>query len=372
MSDSSAADQGRPFEEQQEIYELLSQETRHLVLQYILGHPEHLPSLDELTYLLPKNKAAIREQLQRLRTEGIVDRYDHSPNEETRDLPSQFYGLTLQGVEILDEYNYLRGVPVARAVYDNVRLSERAERHLNAPRPELPEDVDRSLRIENDQKSGDFDRLVDYIREHNDDAPSLDEQIDIVKAFYRNDVGPDHEGFKRAEVMEELEPKLQYQPRTVLRNLVDIGILEEETPAGPGVFAISERTDEIVNGHVTREAEENIEALIRHMDDELQTYRLEDNAAEWTNQEPPVTAPSVALADGAGRTVRSIIAETFGTAPEQVAEYLRSGEPVNRLNAAVKAIESSEEVKKSEEYGRILFVSPAYRYRLSQTAVELL
>jgi hypothetical protein len=43
MSDAPAAEGGGPFEEQRQIYDLLSQETRHLILQFILGHPEHLP-----------------------------------------------------------------------------------------------------------------------------------------------------------------------------------------------------------------------------------------------------------------------------------------------------------------------------------------
>jgi len=61
----------------------------------------------------------------------------------------------------------------------------------------------------------------------------------------------------------------------------------------------------------------------------------------------------------------------FDVPPERVVDYLRSGDPVDRLNTAIDAIESSHEVTASEEYGRIVFVSPAYRYRLSETALEL-
>jgi len=53
--------------------------------------------------------------------------------------------------------------------------------------------------------------------------------------------------------------------------------------------------------------------------------------------------PSIALADGAGRTVRSILATEFDVAPEAVPEYLRSESPIDRLNAAIDAIESSRE-----------------------------
>lgn len=370
MNNVPETEGGGPFEEQREIYELLSQETRHLILQYVLAHPKHLLSLDELAYLIPKNKAAIREQVQRLQHEGILELYKHPPNEDSRDLPSQFYGLTEYGVEVLYEYNYLRGLPVARALYDNTRLSERAERHRDAPRPELPEPVENALRIGEDEDPVDVERLANYIRERKASTHSLDDQIAVAKAFYRNDIGPDHDGLKRQAVAEELDLDAEYSLRTILSHLVDIDILEQIEPAGPNVFAISERIDEIVNGRVEEEAVQNIEALIRHIDDELQTVQLEDEAAEWSDRGGTVTSPSVALADGAGRTIRSIIASEFTIDPERVIDYLRSGDPVDRLNAAVTAIESSEEVTKSEDYGKILFVSPAYRYRLSQTAID--
>ena len=145
MSDSSSSSGSGPFEEQRRIFDLLSQETRHLVVQYVLGHPEHLASLDELDYMIPKSKAAISDQLDNLIEAGILDRYRYEPSEDTRDLPSKFYGLTEQGVDILHEYNYLRGVPIARALYKNTRKSEKIERHEEAPRPELPNSVSEAL-----------------------------------------------------------------------------------------------------------------------------------------------------------------------------------------------------------------------------------
>ena len=144
------------------------------------------------------------------------------------------------------------------------------------------------------------------------------------------------------------------------------------TPSGPDIFAISERLDEIVNGQVTEEAETNIDALIAHIDDELQSVELDDEAAELDGSRAMAAEPSIALADGAGRTVRSILATEFDVAPEAVPEYLRSESPIDRLNAAIDAIESSREVTQSEEYGRIVFVHQAYRYRLTDRAVELL
>lgn len=371
MSDAPAADEGGPFEEQRRIYELLSQETRHLILQYVLGHPSHLPSLDELAFMIPKNKAAIRDQLEVLREAGILERYEYPPNENSRDLPSQFYGLTEYGVDVLAEYNYLRGLPVARTVYDNTRLSEKARRHRDAPRPDLPETVDQALAIGDTGESA-YDRIAQYVRERKSDAHSTEAQIEVVKAFHRAGIGPDHEGIKRKDLLERLDVDIEYRPRTVLKHLVDLDLLEETAPPGPDVFAISERVDEIVNGRVTEEAERNIEALVAHVDDELHSVELADEAAELGGHRVATSEPSIALADGAGRTVRSILAAEFDVDPERVVDHLRSGDPVDRLNAAVDAIESSDEVTKSEEYGRIVFVSQAYRYRLTERTLDLL
>jgi len=368
MSDAPAAKGDGPFEEQRQIYDLLSQETRHLILQFVLGHPEHLPSLDELAYMLPKNKASIRDQLEVLSDSGIVDCYRYPPNEDARDLPSQFYGLTERGVEILYEYRYLRGLPVARALYDNTRLSEKAQRHRDAPRPELPAEVADALTIDEDT---DFGRLERYIRERTGNTHSVDDQVTVAKAFYNAGVGPEEAGIKRTELLGSLDVEIEYQPRTVLNHLVDAGVLAQTTPPGPDVFAISERLDDIVNGEVTEEARANLNALIAHIDDELQVTALSADAAERDGPQARPSTPSVAVADGAGRTIRSILASEFGVEPERVTDFLRSGDPVDRLNAAVEVIESSEEVTKSEEYGQIVFVRPAYRYHLTERAMDL-
>ncbi len=142
MSESHGrtADSG-PFAEQQRLFELLSQDTRHLVIQELLGHPAHLMSLAELAYMTGKSQAAIKDQLETLTEAEILACYTYEPSEGKRDLPSKFYGFTERGVEILHEYKYLRGLPVARALYENTRKTEKIERHEAAPRPALPDTV---------------------------------------------------------------------------------------------------------------------------------------------------------------------------------------------------------------------------------------
>ena len=132
-----AAESG-PFAEQQRLFTLLSQDTRHLVIQELLGHPAHLMSLAELEYMTGKSQAAIKDQLETLIDAEILECYTYEPSEGKRDLPSKFYGFTERGVEILHDYKYLRGLPVARALYENTRKTEKIERHESAPRPDLP------------------------------------------------------------------------------------------------------------------------------------------------------------------------------------------------------------------------------------------
>lgn len=83
-----AEDEANPLDQQRELMGLLSQETRHQITQIVLGHPSHLPSADELDYIIAdKTKKSITDQLDRLREEGIIDEYAAESNRSTRGLP---------------------------------------------------------------------------------------------------------------------------------------------------------------------------------------------------------------------------------------------------------------------------------------------
>ncbi len=149
MSESySGTAESGPFAEQQRLFKLLSQDTRHLIIQELLGHPTHLMSLAELEYMTGKSQAAIKDQLEVLIEAEILDCYTYEASEKKRDFPSKFYGFTERGVEILYDYKYLRGLPVARALYENTRKTEKVERHENAPRPALPDAVAEALEFD--------------------------------------------------------------------------------------------------------------------------------------------------------------------------------------------------------------------------------
>ncbi|WP_244605175.1 hypothetical protein [Halorussus halobius] len=214
MSDSSSRSGSGPFEEQRRIFDLLSQETRHLVIQYVLGHPEHLASLDELDYMIPKSKAAISDQLDNLIEADILGLYRYEPSEGKRDLPSKFYGFTEHGIEVLDKYNYLRGVPVARALYKNTRKSEKIERHEDAPRPELPDTVSDALSSDSSGTSP----LETHVRAVAESEETADELLEITEALAfltsqgQDDVADVEIGGKEYRLVEKSEGDAEKEP----------------------------------------------------------------------------------------------------------------------------------------------------------------
>jgi len=158
MSESAPTGDGtseadpNPLDRQREMMQLLSQETRHDIVQALLGHPHHLASEDEIDYLVHnKSTGAVQDALGRLVEAGILALYEHEPNKHTRDYPYKFYGFTEHGIDVLDQFNYLKGVPFARAVHEKTRKSAKIERHEDAPRPDLPDDVGEALNFEGDR-----------------------------------------------------------------------------------------------------------------------------------------------------------------------------------------------------------------------------
>lgn len=146
---AEAADRITPFEQERELNRFLTQETRFTILQYILGHPKHLPSSRELDFAIPqKSTSTINEALEALCDREITAEYIHEPNRESRGLPMKFYGLTERGVETLQTFNLLRGLPVMTALYEKLDLPDPIQRHQTAPRPELPPDVATALTID--------------------------------------------------------------------------------------------------------------------------------------------------------------------------------------------------------------------------------
>ncbi|UTF52282.1 ArsR family transcriptional regulator [Natronosalvus rutilus] len=146
---SKADNEESPLERQRRLMELLSQETRHSVIQTLVGHPEILASADEINHFIPsKSNKTVEEQLDVLVEADILTIYEYPPNKETRGFPWKFYGFTEYGTDILGEFNYLKGVPMTRSVHQKTRKPEKIERHEMAPRPSLPEPIRTAFRLD--------------------------------------------------------------------------------------------------------------------------------------------------------------------------------------------------------------------------------
>ncbi|MFC6722890.1 ArsR family transcriptional regulator [Halobium palmae] len=135
------------------MHEFLSHPTRHKILQIILGHPEHLTTVEELVYLTGEDSDAVRQQLETLQEAEIVEEYRLENTERLADdgVPTTFYSFSETGVRVIDRYKYLSGLPVMRALYDKTEMTERMQRHRDAPRPELPAVVSTALTIDPDR-----------------------------------------------------------------------------------------------------------------------------------------------------------------------------------------------------------------------------
>jgi len=195
------------------------------------------------------------------------------------------------------------------------------------------------------------------IRGEKSNARSVGEQVEISHAMWDNSISPAHDGIKRADVEKKLSLDLEHNAKTSLKHLVDIDIVEEFQRPGPDTFVIAEWRDEdaIINGEVEEAAENGVESLIDHMHDD----------------DPVEGDDTPAVADGAGSTIRNTVADAFDYTPAAVEEHLRTGDSLEKLNTAVEAIEEDEDLETREDYGEIVFVNPAYRYRLTSQAVQL-
>lgn len=127
-----------PIEKQRRAQQFLTQETRYAIILATLGHPDHLVTLDELEYLVPKNRSTIREHLDQLEDKQVMTQYTYDGEEGEVHDPKAFWGFTEYGIILLDEYDYLRYVPIVRALQETLYLTEKIQRHRDAPRPNLP------------------------------------------------------------------------------------------------------------------------------------------------------------------------------------------------------------------------------------------
>lgn len=111
---------------------------------------------------------------------------------------------------------------------------------------------------------------------------------------------------------------------------------------------------------------------IRSFHQRLLVRVAHENLIDHIHETDPSSDDSTAVADGAGTTLRQVVADAL---PEPVAgpgvdANLRGGDPVEKLRTVVPEIKSSP-FSTTEDYGNITFRNQAYRYTLTETAAEL-
>lgn len=116
---------------------VLTQETRFVLVQNVLSHPEQLPTLAEFDYVNPtKSESTIREHLEILVDHEIVEVLTLPEEERSRDRPHKFYGLTDTGRELLERNGLLGAEETLGEMYEMLETTPRIERYADAPRPD--------------------------------------------------------------------------------------------------------------------------------------------------------------------------------------------------------------------------------------------
>jgi tetratricopeptide (TPR) repeat protein len=119
-----------------ELQHLVTQKTRFKILEYILAHPENLPSLKELDWAISKSKSTIHGHIKDLQKAGIVDKYKLEKGDRKRDLPSTFFGLTEYGISVVDDLGLFNDLQSIRELYEYADQPEEIKRYEDASRPE--------------------------------------------------------------------------------------------------------------------------------------------------------------------------------------------------------------------------------------------
>lgn len=210
------------------------------------------------------------------------------------------------------------------------------------------------------------DPLEQYIRTNHATHDSVEDQVRLADLLYDENVtyGGSEKTQKEIEALvKKRKLDLDHEVGTILDNLcnfekAEFDVVEKAFPPGPETFVISERLDDVINGRIDEIVENDREALIDHI-----------------QEDDPVTDEddSSAVADGAGTSLRTIVADGLDVAPDNVEHDLRSGDAfdqVGKLDDAINAIEESDDGSKRDDYGRITFRHVAYRYRMTERAVQ--
>jgi DNA-binding transcriptional ArsR family regulator len=136
----------RDISDQRELLKIVIQDTRFMLIQTILGHPQQFPSLKEIVYANPsKSQSTIRNHLDRLIEHNIVTTEQLPKEERSRDLPYQFYRLTEEGRTFLERHDLLRSEEAMQELNSVTEKTPVIVKYEEAPRPDRGQSDERRL-----------------------------------------------------------------------------------------------------------------------------------------------------------------------------------------------------------------------------------
>lgn len=121
---------------------LIADETRHGIINAVLGHPTHVVAQVEFRDMLSEPISEIQTQLQVLTENDILTQYRVSDAEQQhKSHPQTFWGPTETGIRVFSAAELLVKVPVHRALYDQAEKTTRMRDLTGIARPALPENI---------------------------------------------------------------------------------------------------------------------------------------------------------------------------------------------------------------------------------------
>lgn len=123
--------------EERKKLQVVLQETRFVILQYIIGHPKDAITLEELNYLITDlSESTLYNHLDKLIELDLVEKVELKKESRQRDLPHVFYQLSEDGEEFLEQHDLLQTEETLKEFYGKIEKSDKASKYEKAPRPE--------------------------------------------------------------------------------------------------------------------------------------------------------------------------------------------------------------------------------------------
>lgn len=124
--------------ETRELIHFVTQQTRFVLVNNILQHPEQLPSMYELEELNPSvSDATVYKHIQKLIDTSIVKEVALDDDRRRQGYPWKFYGLTEEGRDFLEEHNLLDAEETLQQIYETIsNKPKKMVKYENAPRPD--------------------------------------------------------------------------------------------------------------------------------------------------------------------------------------------------------------------------------------------